>query len=442
MNDFERLKKNPIMTGLGVAGVVIFLFGFGLWAHIYAWWNYPDLSLTERQELFEQAVMGFSGQGVTVRRDDGSFLYLTSSSVAKVQDGTCEREANCLSSRRRSCRYVSVTYTCTYPLTDVDGHAGTAVVVGRSNEAWRMGVNIPGSEERIGLDAPRFDEARDILCKRGLGCGGSITAVAAGSAPDTFTDCRDGFCGPEMVRVPAGRGVMGSSEKDIERLVIDDPSTTVEWHRHVELPQHPITIANLFAVQKTEVTFALWDACVADKVCPAVASLAEVPNRAQLPVIEVSWADITAKFLPWLNGRLGLNGQTAYRLPTETEWEYAARAGSAKTFAYGDTLSSAQARFQGFDLAPVGTLQANAFGVHDVHGNAAEWVQDCYEAGYAGAPTDGSERLVERCSSRVIRGGSWQYLPRQHRASYRRFRDPEKREYDVGFRLARTLPQP
>ena len=238
---------------------------------------------------------------------------------------------------------------------------------------------------------------------------------------------------PEMVRVPGGTFKMGCvSGKGC-------PSN--------EKPVHRVTIKP-FEVGKYEVTFAQWDACVADGGC------GRKPNdqgwgRGRRPVINVSWDDITKQYLPWLKRKTG----KAYRLLTEAEWEYAARARSEKKYSWGNTASHEQANYgkdeccgglvKGRDkwenTAPVGKFPANDFGLYDMHGNVWEWVQDCYKDSYKGAPKDGSKVLDTSSCLRVARGGSWVVRPQDLRSAFRSRLQPVLRNYVIGFRLARTL---
>jgi formylglycine-generating enzyme required for sulfatase activity len=161
-----------------------------------------------------------------------------------------------------------------------------------------------------------------------------------------------------------------------------------------EGPQRKVTFANPFAVGKFEVTFAEWHACVSERGCkhePGDAGYGI--GNGKRPVINVSWIDITKEFLPWLSSKTG----RTYRLLSEAEWEYAARGGT--TFSTGRTITPDQANFDGKGTTiEIGSFLANAFGLHDMHGNVREWVQDCYKDSYTGVPTDGSALLSADCS--------------------------------------------
>ena len=247
-----------------------------------------------------------------------------------------------------------------------------------------------------------------------------------------FRDCD--VC-PEMVVVPAGSYMMGSPSSEAERH--DD-----------EGPVHEVTMASSFAVGKYEVTFDEWDACVSAGGCFAYRPDDGGWGRGRRPVINVSWEEARG-YVRWLSQTTG----QGYRLLSESEWEYVARAGTVTPFHFGSTISTDQANYEGTSTygsgrrgryrertVPVGSFPSNAFGVHDVHGNVWEWVEDCWHGGYRGAPADGSAWESGDCSRRVLRGGSWDDVPRYLRSASRirglavlRFLD------NGGFRVAMTL---
>ena len=159
-------------------------------------------------------------------------------------------------------------------------------------------------------------------------------------------------------------------------------------------------------------------------------------GRGPRPVINVSWSDAT-EYVAWLSS------QTGAESACEAEWEYAARAGSATKYTWGNEIGSNRANCGGDDCisghsAPVGSFAPNAFGLHDMHGNVFEWVQDCLNASYAGAPVDGSAWLSGDCSVRVLRGGSWLSNPRFLRAARLR-NSAGYRSIFIGFRVAHPL---
>ena len=246
-----------------------------------------------------------------------------------------------------------------------------------------------------------------------------------------FQDCPE--C-PEMVVVPAGSFTMGSPSSEEGRF-------------DYEGPQHRVTIAAPFAVGKYEVTFAEWEACVAAGGCGGYRPNAAGWGRSRRPVINVSWEDATV-YVDWLSRQTGEH----YRLLSEAEWEYAARAGTTGPFHFGSTISTDQANYSGNftygsgrkgverrSTVPVGSFPANAFGLHDVHGNVWEWVEDCWNDSYAGAPSSDSASVSGGCGLRVLRGGSWFDHPRNLRSASRYGYSYVLRNVDNGFRVSRTL---
>ena len=152
-------------------------------------------------------------------------------------------------------------------------------------------------------------------------------------------------------------------------------------------------------------------------------------------MIHVSYKDAKA-YTVWLSRKTG----HAYRLPSEAEWEYAARAGTTTIYHFGNNISSSRANYGGTKTVAVGSYPANAFGLHDMLGNVWERVEDCWHESYAGAPSDTNVWKAGDCSRRVLRGGSWSDLPWSVRSA-NRFRDGAENWYDNdGFRIVRTLP--
>ena len=155
-----------------------------------------------------------------------------------------------------------------------------------------------------------------------------------------------------------------------------------------EGPQHSVAIPRAFAVGKYEVTFDEWDACVDDGGCRGYKPIDKGWGRGKQPVINVTWEDAQA-YIDWLSTKTGI----AYRLPTEAEWEYVARAGSTKAYWWGDDVGRNNAncngcgsQWDGKRTAPVGSFKANPFGLYDTAGNVFEWVQDCWHDSYKGTP--------------------------------------------------------
>ena len=240
-----------------------------------------------------------------------------------------------------------------------------------------------------------------------------------------FRDCPG--C-PEMVVVPAGSYEMGSPPGEGGR---DDD----------EGPVHRVTISERFAVGVYEVTFREWDACHRDGGC------SRNPDdsgwgRGERPVFSVSWEDVL-DYVDWLSAETG----EEYRLLSESEWEYVARAGTVGRYHWGNGVGRSRAncdgcgsRWDGKQTSPVGSFPSNDFGLHDVHGNVWEWVEDCWHGSYEGAPSDGSAWTSGGdCGSRVLRGGSWHYSPWLLRSADRYRFTTGFRDNGIGFRVSRTL---
>ena len=228
-----------------------------------------------------------------------------------------------------------------------------------------------------------------------------------------------------MVLVAAGQFTMGSPS--------DEPGRDDD-----EGPQHNVTVAEPFLAGKFEVTFAEWDACVAAGGCKPKSDAGW--GRLNRPVIRVSWDDAKA-YASWLSRKTG----KAYELLSEAKWEYAARGGTATPYWWGENQESDRANCDGCGsnwdnekTAPVGSFEANGFGLHDTAGNVREWVEDCYHDHYEGAPTDGSPWIDAQCSVRVLRGGGWYNPPKVVRSASRIGAGPDYAYDDYGFRVART----
>jgi formylglycine-generating enzyme required for sulfatase activity/cellulose biosynthesis protein BcsQ len=243
---------------------------------------------------------------------------------------------------------------------------------------------------------------------------------------DRFRECGGENC-PEMIVVPAGKFTMGSPATETGR-------------QSNEGPQHTVTIPRPFATSKFDLTFNDWDACVSVGGCVAVSDSGY--GRGTRPVINVSWDD-AQQYVTWFSRMTG----RPYRLLTEAEWEYAARAGTTTAFYWGDDIGEGNANCKGCgsewdnrETSPVGSFKPNAFGLYDMAGNVWQWVQDCYHEDYSKAPNDGSAWTVGGdCSSHVDRGGSAFTDPQRLRAAARGRSSSVTRINDLGFRLARTI---
>jgi formylglycine-generating enzyme required for sulfatase activity len=258
---------------------------------------------------------------------------------------------------------------------------------------------------------------------------------------DAFKECDT--C-PEMVVVPAGSFEMGAP--DSEKAHFIDPQTRRPTSRPEptgeELPIHDVRFASPFAVGRFAVTFDEWDACVADGGCGAYRPSDMDRGRGKRPVINVAWDDAQA-YVAWLSRKTG----RLYRLLSEAEREYVTRAATTTPFWWGNSISKQQAKYGGGYLRarpqdkaePVDSFDPNPWGLYQVHGNVGEWVEDCWNPNYAGAPVDGSARTSGHCSERVWRGGSWADQPQYLRSASRAHSYVSVRGEVVGFRIARSL---
>jgi len=266
--------------------------------------------------------------------------------------------------------------------------------------------------------------AREQFYRNKAGASSATVAAAAPGRPVTVSraekttrDCDE--C-PELTLLPPGGFEMGSNE-----------------FFEFEKPVHQVAIRNGFYLGTREVSFAEWDACVDQGGC------AYRPNdrnlgRGKRPVTDIHWNDAVA-YTAWLS----LKTKRRYRLPSEAEWEYAARAGSTSTYPWGRTADKEQANCVGCNAqlrkqtVEVGQFPANAFGLYDMAGNAAEWVADCWSESYRAAPRDGSAYTTPNCRERVLRGGSFNNDPRYLRSAARFKYEADVRFYTNGFRVLR-----
>jgi len=248
--------------------------------------------------------------------------------------------------------------------------------------------------------------------------------------PDALTEFRDCTDCPPMVVIPAGEFTMGSPPAELGAEA-----------------QHRVIISTPFAVSKFEITFDEWDACLKAGGCGGYRPDDEGWGRGERPLINISWEDGQA-YASWLSRRTG----KSYRLLSESEWEYAARAGTTTPFYHGNSVSPSDANYNGSTdgsgpsdvnrqrTMPVGSFPANGFGLHDMHGNVSEWVADCWQDEYSErTPTDGSAWLEGTCNGRVVRGGSWEDSDTELRSAARTGGNKEDRFYTDGLRIARSL---
>lgn len=268
-----------------------------------------------------------------------------------------------------------------------------------------------------------------------------LLAAPLARAAEPLKECAD--C-PELAVLPAGGFQMGSPPGETGRYDNEGPRHFVRVAAFA-LAKYPVTVAE-FAVFVRQTGYAIGDCDWPDGASwqsPGIAS----PDRQ--PVVCVSWNDAQA-YVSWLNGKAGGHG-APYRLPSEAEWEYAARAGSASARWWGEEIGRGKANCNGcgspwdnLQIAPVGSFGPNPFGLYDMLGNVWQWTEDCWSDTYEGAAADGRPRRDGDCSHRVLRGGSWSNLPAFIRSAARNRGgiDDRNRDYAsyAGFRVARSIP--
>lgn len=223
----------------------------------------------------------------------------------------------------------------------------------------------------------------------------------------------------KLVSVPSGKFRMGdltgkgrSSERPVRNVVV-----------------------NSFYIMEHEVPYKAWDACVKGGGC-SYSPPNDIHGRGQQPVSYVSYNDIVNQFIPWLKKETGID----FRLPSEAEWEYAARAGTKTDFSWGDKLGCDHSRYNAPGCAQAGAAAVksylpNAFGLYNVNGNLWEWTQDCWQKNYRGAPSNQAPRSKASCTRASVRGGSWFHANGQLRTASRVKAVMRERYFNVGFRL-------
>ncbi len=271
-------------------------------------------------------------------------------------------------------------------------------------------VELPGKVQKK-IPEPKKKSISSIVTKR-------VVAQPARSFSDSLIDGGDG---PRMVQLRADEFAMGSG------------STSPNFD---ERPQRNVTL-DRYAIGRHEVTFA-------DYARFMVSSGRLLPEDtgqqlADAPVVGISWQD-AVDYTQWLSKQTGYH----YRLPSEAEWEYAARGGNGGRYSWGSALEENRANCFGCsdpntsnNTLPVGSFASNSYGLHDMTGNAREWVQDCYQTGYTNAPLDGGAVTLENCSAHVIRGGSFSTAEEKIRSASRDHAAGDSRLDDLGFRVVR-----
>lgn len=292
-------------------------------------------------------------------------------------------------------------------------------------------LGLPLAAQAAEVPAPP-PKARPVVADRA--CEARVISPADGEVPEAFVDCASA---PVMVRLQDGKLVMGN---------------TLGTGSVYEKPPHNVQV-RAFAISRYEITRVEWAACVRATGCPALES---VTGEDTLPVTGVTWEQAKT-YTGWLSRRTGHR----YRLPSEAEWEYAARGGTVSQYPWGSDADDICQRANGFDVsgrrvnpqwfwgadcddgnptvARVGQFPPNAWGLHDMIGNVWEWVEDCWHSDYTDAPTDGRAWVEPGCRKRVNRGGGWGNPPSSLRVTTRDGDPADARSDGLGFRVARDL---
>lgn len=264
------------------------------------------------------------------------------------------------------------------------------------------------------------------LCLTLLLIGFVGTAAGAQPVPPPGTVFRDCPQCPEMIVIPPGVFTMG------------------ETGHSRETPLHSVSIRAPFAIGRFTVTFEEWAACLADGGCAGQRPSDAGWGGGRRPVINVSW-DEAQGYVAWLARKSG----RPYRLPSEAEFEYVARAGTTTDFWWGSSIGQGNANCDGCgsawdnrQTAPVGSFKANPFGVYDTAGNVTQWMADRWNSNYVGAPTDGSAWMTGDPRRVVMRSGSWFNGQARQHAAFRNGDAPIVRNSKIGFRVARSFEGP
>ena len=250
---------------------------------------------------------------------------------------------------------------------------------------------------------------------------GSACAQEGSSRFAGIKDCDD--C-PELAIIPPGTFTMGTDSR----------------HKY-EGPAHKRTIDKAFAIGIYEVSFDQWKVCFDEGACGTDFPDDHKWGMGNRPIMNITWHD-TKMYLDWISKKTG----KTYRLPTEAEWEYAARAGTQTEYWWGDEIGKARANCRDCGLKishqsePVDSFEPNPWGLYNVHGNVWEWTEDCWNKTYDGTPTDASAWLEGDCRQRVMRSGSWYYFSKNLRSAWRAKNHSKVKSYGIGFRVVRELP--
>ena len=429
----ERAAGQPIHWGPVIAGLGLLVLGAGL---AYLWQPPPAPApepqakgaprvnpVAEAEAARQRAAAEKARQEESKRAADAAAAKKKADEEAQAKRATEEAEAarqRATAEKARQEESKRAADAATEKTKADEGARAQAAENAKQDKAKREAEEAAAKVVLIQppVLVPRLEPAAPLRAAKPL----TATEERALKPKDSFSEC-DGC--PEMVVVQAGEFMMGSNDYDSEK------------------PQRKVIIARPFAVGKFEVTFIEWEACVAGGGCVSNPRPSDRRwGRGKRPVINVRWED-AKEYVAWLSRKTG----KVYRLLSEAEWEYAARAGTATEYAFGDTITKTQAHFggriaDGTDrTVEVGSFQANKFGLHDMHGNVWEWCEDKWHPSYQGTPPiDGSVWSGGDTVFAVLRGGSWSNMgPTNLRSANRLKYLFSDRNGLIGFRVARTL---
>jgi formylglycine-generating enzyme required for sulfatase activity len=293
-----------------------------------------------------------------------------------------------------------------------------------TNKTYQAGMKLQAGEYQVKVSKEGFESQTQTVRLSQYNNSFDVTLEPRKLQDETYTVNGVSFT---MKAIPAGSFQMGSNDGDED-----------------EKPVHTVNIDGFYMMEH-EVTWGMYQPCINAGVCRDNQSDGGDNGwgKDNRPVIEVSYNDIIKHYIPWLNRKMGQN----FRLPTEAEWEYAARAGSATKYSWGNSVNCSQALYGHKEdicggepkTVPVASFKPNAFGLYDMHGNVMEWVQDCWHDNYNNAPNNGEAWMNENggyCDAAVLRGGSFYFTADRMRSAERArgFRDGESN--GIGFRLA------
>ena len=315
-----------------------------------------------------------------------------------------------------------------YPVTITSNVTDARITLNGNDYNYQNGLRLPAGSYQVRVEAEGYISLSQTWQVSENNTRLVLELKIIPEPGEIFRDSlADGGEGPLMVVVPAGSFSMGCLSNDSD--CFSD-----------EQPVHDVTLRNNFAMAVYEVSFAEYDRYVQDTGVRRPYDRGW--GRGNRPVIAADWEEARA-YARWLSEQTG----HSYRLPTEVEWEYAARAGTATKYSWGNDATPEQANYNRDDrwenTAPVGSFPANGFGLYDMHGNVLEWTQDCWHDSYRGAPTNGQAwegANGGNCDRRVVRGGSWSHFPGHLRAAYRYSLGVSYRGLQLGLRLVQDLP--